>query len=124
MNVKEMLLSIFPKERENFIVYQIVKNFEKNVIHIRLDTGIRADDYDRILIKVVSKETLQENSFEVKFNDILNSSDRIDNRTDYKENFHIWMNNGDFDWYIAKPSQNGINKIQNECYKLINIYGY
>lgn len=124
MNIKEMLLLIFPKENGNILGKEIVKEYHNNVVHIKLGNSFATDDYDNITINVVNKKTLEKDNLYVYFKDIFSQTDRIDNRIDYNGNFHIWNNNGNYEWYVAVPSQKAIERLAQTCYKFIDMYSY
>lgn len=96
-------------------------DFDRRV-EIMLDTGGCFNNYVLYRVKIIHKRngTITVKTF--RFDDYLSKSDRIDNRKDYNGSFHVWANNGNVDWYVARPSEQNIKRLTNAIMKYIEIY--
>lgn len=97
-------------------IYKIDEN--KNA-EIRLTNTHIVDNYDCYEVSIKHKDNGRITTHRFMFNDYLDPKGRIDNRHDYKGNFHVWEK---AEWYIAIPSKNNISKLTSAIMHFIETY--
>ena len=97
---------------DKMAIGQLNKNV---VVKISFETGIYADHYYGVLVKIINKEAGVIDSNFFNFNNTINSDDN--------KNFYIWHSSkSGTDWYSDRPTATQKNEFMKVIYSYIKLY--
>lgn len=120
-------MTVFEKEMRDFLSKDkmltnkvfcdkmMIGELNKNInVKLEFKTGIVADNYYYLFVEIINKVTGRIDCHMFKFNDVW--------RKTSNENYYIWCNRDDVNWYINKPTKAQKDEFVKIIYNYIKLY--